>query len=1208
MILKQLELHGFKSFVDLTRMDFTNGFTVVVGPNGCGKSNLSDAIRWVIGEQSAKMLRGTKITDLIFNGSSTRKPVNRAEISLTLGDVPPGLRIANVPNISNEIKITRSCRRTGESEFLINQIPCRLKDISDLLLDVGVSPRVLTVIEQGHIQDIVTSKPEDRRVWIEEAAGILKFKTRRNEALRKLEASGQNLDRISDIVQELERQSASLKRQSAKAERYKEFQVRIKEISLALYAQKMRRYEKELGGIVTELSSQNEQKTQWGAQSAELENRIVTQKTQLDEQYAAQNERREALRDLTGQVREKEHNIEMASAQIQQARADIQSAVDETGRMQAEISSAATELAARRTELTTVSEEINAEESVLQSRTEEVGRLKVSLAEQENSADDGEKKILAIAQQTSRLQSAMSALATREESLSASVAKLATEQEEVAGHLQDALTALSDAEVICAEETRASASLNEEEGQVSEEIAQARARNDAEEASLQAIKDAWLMKSSTLASVKELRQKFEGFGAGVKSLLSEGGPGIVGMREALANVLQSPAEYEKAIESVLGEKLQSIIVGSHADSVAAINYLDANRSGRGSFIPLQGKTGQRPQLYLNGNQKIIGKAVDLVQTTAEYRSVIERLLGDVVITADLETAIALHAAEDFFGTVVTLNGEVVDAQGLVTGGVEPSAASGLLAQNRRLEDLGQETETLRQQLETVKTVRDRLQEELTSLETRQKEIHAAAHGSEIRRNNSQKDVERLQNESQSLQGRQAAIGKQMTDDSGELESLAGQDQAIQRELSTAEAGRVEAEQTLAGQRADLAEQRRAIAEKLESLNVGKVLAASLQGKRENILSEIGRLSQQLESLRRSIADRETGRQASAQKINDCQEKISGLEKQILATADDEDQLKQELTQAEDATNENETSLDAAEKKLRELFKQAQEIAEEISRRELRQSELKIQTAHIEERAFEDFNVTAEEILNTHAGAVEEDQAGEELAGLKEKIARLGEVNLTALSEYKLVSERHNFLARQQEDLAESVRALHATIEKINRTTHKLFMDTFDQVNGHFTKLFARLFGGGKAEMILCDPANPLESGVDITASPAGKKMLNLSLLSGGEKTLTAIAMIFAILKVRPSPFCLLDEVDAPLDEANVLRFQEILREMSDKTQFIMITHNQRTMSFADTLYGVTMEERGVSKIVSVHLKPTPPPRQSRVEDPPPAKTPQLFQP
>jgi chromosome segregation protein len=658
---------------------------------------------------------------------------------------------------------------------------------------------------------------------------------------------------------------------------------------------------------------------------------------------------------------------------------------------------------------------------------------------------------------------------------------------------------------------------------------------------------------------------------------------VTGLREALADVLKAPAKYEKAIESVMGEKLQSLIVGTHADSVSAIAYLNERKSGRGSFVPLRAKPVQRAPLCLNGNHKIIGKAADLAQVSEEYRPILERLLGDVVITEDLETAIGLYETEGFSGTAVTLNGEVVDARGLVTGGTESENAPGLLAQNRRTEDLAQEVATLRQELETVKADSERLQEDLARLEARQAEVHTAVHASEIRRNNSQKDLERLQSEAQRLAERQTAIDKQMADESDEREALAGQNLALERELSGAEAKQSEAEQALAAQRARLADDRQSIEEKLASLNAGQVLCASLKGKRENLLSEIQRLSQQLENLGYRIADREARRLASAQKISDGEAEIEDLERQILETAGDAGRLQEDLVRVEETLNENDTALDNAEKESRHLFRQVQEITEEISRTELRQSELTIQVAHIEERALADFNVAAAEILSDYAGDVDEQEAAEELAALKEKTARLGEVNLAALSEYKRVSGRHDFLARQQEDLADSVRALHETIEKINRATHKLFMDTFDQVNEHFKTLFARLFGGGQAEMILCDPANPLESGVDITASPLGKKMLNLSLLSGGEKTLTAIAMIFAILTVRPSPFCLLDEVDAPLDDANVLRFQEILQEMSDKTQFIMITHNQRTMSFADTLYGVTMEERGVSKIVSVHL-------------------------
>jgi chromosome segregation protein len=1180
MILKQLDLNGFKSFVDSTRMDFTNGFTAVVGPNGCGKSNISDAIRWVIGEQSAKTLRGAKITDLIFNGSSDRKPVNRAEISLTLGDVPPGLRIANVPNISDEIKITRCCHRSGESEFLINQIPCRLKDISDLLLDVGVSPKVLTVIEQGHIQDIVTSKPEERRVWIEEAAGILKFKTRRNEALRKLQASGQNLDRISDIVQELERQSASLKRQSAKAEKYKELHVRIKEISLNLSSKKIRRYQKELGEITVGLTGFNDQKTQWSAKSSTLENLIVEQKTQLDSLFSSQNEKRESLHGISSSIKQKEHDIELTNSHLKQAHADIETAVKETERMNQEIALNEKDLESSRSNLGEVSDEINAVESVLSTKAGALDLLKSSLEEQERNAKNSEGQILEAVQKSSRLKSDKSALQARDQYLSASNDKLGREHEEISGHLEIAMTALSDSELSCNEEKRSFESLQNEQEQIAQEISAASNENKMHETNLQTIKEAWLTQSSTLNSIRDLRKKFEGFGEGVKSLMGENST-VTGLRKALADVLQAPAEYEKAIESVLGERLQSLIVETHADSIAAINYLNQGQTGRGSFVPLRAKEVRRAPLYLNGNPKIIGKAVDLVRATEEYRSILDRILGDTVITEDLETAISLYENEEFSGTIVTLNGEVIDGQGLVTGGTDN--ALGLLTQNRRIEDLVQEVNSLQQKLKIATADSQKLKENLSLLEGRRSEIQTAVHESEIRFNNSEKDLERLKSETTRLQERLTSINKQITDESSEQSALAEQKINLQQELSNTEANQVQAEQALAAQREEMLGQRLSIDQALEGLNVEKVLSASLKGKRENILSNVQRLNQQLDNLRRSIRDREAGRQASYDKISECEEKIKVLEKEILETAGEEDVLKEELVKVEESLNETETSLDKMEKESKELYRQVQEITEQMSRTELRQSELKINVAHIEERAFEDYNVTAEEILNSYAGDVNEDKAGRDLSTLKEKISRLGEVNLAALSEYKVVSERYEFLARQQDDLAASVTALHETIEKINTTTHKLFMDTFDQVNEHFKALFARLFGGGRAEMILCDPDNPLESGVDITASPVGKKMLHLSLLSGGEKTMTAIAMIFAILKVRPSPFCLLDEVDAPLDEANVLRLQEILKEMSDKTQFIMITHNQKTMSFANTLYGVTMEERGVSKIVSVNL-------------------------
>ncbi|MCH8209394.1 MAG: chromosome segregation protein SMC, partial [Nitrospinae bacterium] len=477
----------------------------------------------------------------------------------------------------------------------------------------------------------------------------------------------------------------------------------------------------------------------------------------------------------------------------------------------------------------------------------------------------------------------------------------------------------------------------------------------------------------------------------------------------------------------------------------------------------------------------------------------------------------------------------------------------------------------------------RMKEALVKLETKHSEIQSATHESEINRNNSQKDLENLQSEVKRLKERKNSIGAQRESGSRERQDLGQQNTSLKEEHSRTEEDKIQAEQALAERRNQLKDHRKNIDEKLEEFNRVKVLMASLKGKRENILSEIKRSGLQQENLRHRIAQRENERLENSGKIAEYEKVIKNLEKQILESAGEEDRLKENLKNLEATLEEKEESLDQIEKESRELFKRVQDIMEEISRIELKQSELKIQVSHIEEKAFEDFNVSRDELLRTYTGEVDERETADELAAFKEKISKLGEVNLAALSEFTQVNERYEFLAKQQEDLAESILTLHETIDKINLTTHKLFLETFDQVNKHFSELFGRLFGGGKAEMSLCDPDNPLESGVDISASPLGKKMLHLSLLSGGEKAMTAIAMVFAIFKVRPSPFCLLDEVDAPLDDANVIRFQEILKEMSNETQFIMITHNQRTMSFADTLYGVTMEERGVSKVVSVHL-------------------------
>lgn len=1185
MILKNLELVGFKSFVDSTRLSFDNGFTIIVGPNGCGKSNVSDAIRWVIGEQSSKTLRGTRTADLIFSGSESRKPVNRTEISLTLANVPPGIRIANVPNLGEEIRVTRCYHRSGESEFFINQIPCRLKDISDLFLDLGISPKVLTVIEQTHINHIITSKPEERRILIEEAAGILKFKQRKNEALRKLEASGQNLARISDIVQELARQVESLKRQAAKADRYKKYQVEIKGLSLALFAQKIRQYQVLLEQVEEEYVRQSEQKAELSAQASTLDNQIILLKTTIDEFSTALYQKKEAIHSLSTQIAKSENTIEIKQHQIEQAKLDNNAAEAEIAQMNEEIKQLLAEVDFQRRELAKVSEEINAQDEVCIAKSKAIEDDRESLRYKEESVRLGEKQVFNLYHQVSQKKNDLTALETRRHFLESKDHKLKNELDETGALVGQTKTLLSEADLEYTEKVRQFELAKNCREATQAQVAESRQKLKENAERLHAAKDTWLKQSSLLHSLKELRRNFGGFEEGVKALMTQNSDGqrLSGLREVLVDILQAPAEFEKAIEAVLGERLQSVIVNSYSDTVAAINYLKSASSGRGSFIPMTPKTLPLMPLSLNGTSGIMGKAVDVVRCKEGYRSVLEHLLSNVVVVEDFDTALYLHASEGFQGTVVTRNGEVIDAQGVVTGGESKGGGSSLLAQNREMEQLSVQVTALKEELDAAQSGHDGQMAKLAELEESFKNAQASVHQAEIVATNSRRDLEQLQKELQRLEQKSSTLDYERYSSVQEMQELSIQQASLIETLAAVEVEKNKEETALTTLRADLEREREELQKKSADLSAIKILIEALKGKRDNILREIKRNDQQQESLRQRISKREDDKRSNAEKAGRLQLEIGETEQRIMEQVREKDALNEEAVREDEDLRQREDQLKQMEKDSRAFLQQVQEIAESVNKLEVKRSEIKINAAHIAERAYGDFNVTLEEMLDNYQDQVEETEAEETLKDLKDKIARMGEVNLAALSDFEQTNARYTFLKKQEEDLALSIKLLHETIAKIDSTTKQRFQETFDLVNENFKQCFSRLFEGGRAELILVDEANPLETGIDIIAQPAGKKNQSINLLSQGEKAMTAVALMFSLFKVRPSPFCLLDEVDAPLDEANVIRFQSLLREMSDKTQFIIITHNQKTMSFADVLYGVTMEEKGVSKVVSVHL-------------------------
>ncbi len=1185
MYLKNLELEGFKSFVDPTNLEFRNGFTAIVGPNGCGKSNVSDAIRWVIGEQRSKTLRSVRITDLIFNGSSSRKPVSRAEISLTLSNVPAGIRIAGVPNASEDVKVTRCYHRSGESEFYINRIPCRLKDITDFLLDAGISPKVLTIIEQGHIQDIITSKPEERRILIEEAAGILKFKQRKNEAIRKLDSSRQNLERIADIVQELSRQVESLKRQASKAERYKNYKSEIKELSLKLFSIKVHRHQMQLQSIETQLQEQTQKKTEWNARHATFENQIAQFNVEIEESLSQLNEARETLHQLKSQIGNSEQNIRFKKEQKLAAETDIQSSVGEISRMKESVGNLISKMENEKQQLSATSVEINEQEILLDQHKAENDQKREALQAVQEQVLTREKSVRNLFQQMAQSKNQLVAIETRVQGLEARQEKLTSENEEIGSQFKDNLSALEQGKVEHQKNTEELTRLKERQVSLRQETSQYSQQLQAEIDSHSSKKEAYFNQASLLGSLEKLRNQFEGFHEGIKSLMDNPkGERIPGIREVLVDVLQTPAEYEVAIETVLGEKLQSVIVNTYSDSMEAIGYLKNHRSGRGLFVPLNPKSIPSAPLNLNGTQGIVGKALNFIKCQEEYRPIIELLFKSVVIVQDMDVALHLHQDENFQGTVVTLNGEMIDPNGFITGGSLENESSSLLARNREIETLHSNVQQLKQELDASQVNIEQTKQGLTELETSLRQLDQQTLTAELATNNKRRDLEQWNKEVERLENRGSKIAGEIEAIDNERNELIAKKTELDQQLASTEQNSAQEEELLGRYREEL-EQSRFGLEKISSeISRLKVLIASLIGRRENTLTEIKRLELQQQNLKHSIEKREKDSTSNQNKTTEFATEIATLEESVLKLSREKDQWSETAVQEEESLRQKEEDLKNMEQDTRELSRKIQEIAETLSQIEIKRSENRLQIAHLEERAYEDFNATQEELQLAYDETINENEADERVKELKDKVGKLGEVNLAALSDFEKTNERYTFLKRQQDDLAESIELLHSTIEKINHTTQQRFLDTYELVNQNFKEIFARLFQGGKANLTLTDESNPLESGIEISANPMGKNLQSLTLMSGGEKSMTAIALMFAVFKVRPSPFCLLDEVDAPLDEANVVRFQEMLKEMAVNTQFIIITHNQKTMSFANALYGITMEEQGVSKAVSVHFK------------------------
>ncbi|NJC89128.1 MAG: chromosome segregation protein SMC [Desulfuromonas sp.] len=1173
MKLKRIEITGFKSFLDRTSLVFDAGVSGIVGPNGCGKSNVVDAIRWVMGEQNARNLRGRAMEDIIFGGSESRRPLGMAEVSLVL-DNTAGLASAAFRDYA-EIQVTRRLFRNGDSEYLLNRTPCRLLDITELFMDTGVGTKAYSIIEQGKIGLIINSKPEERRAIIEEAAGVTKFKSRKKAALRKIEATRQNLLRLGDIIAEVRRQMSSLKRQAQRAERFREHREELRGIELQFALRQYADFAARTDALGASLRSQE-------SEAAVIDAEVSRGELELDQVRLEHVEREKQTAAGQEQVFHLGSDIQKLEGRLELVGREIETLERERQRLTAEQADVAVRLAAGEQEAVAL-------EAGKVDRLRDLEREAAQLTEAELRQAELASREAAVNQQLEEARNRLYHLLTH-------LTRLTGQQEEAARRLQaladltqrnrqDAVTVRDQFERSQARSLEMTEQLvglkgshdhlQGERTRLQEELARLRRQTEEAENLLLVRREELSRHRSRLESLEQLERNLDGYGRGVRTLLADAAQrGRV--RGLLADALEVPAEYEVAVEAALGERLQALLAGSAAAARTALDFL---RQGEGRCTFLLPEFPKSPAPTFADGPSLAG----LVTPRAEDGDLVRALLGSVYLVDDLSPYFLTGLPAGV--TLVTVEGDLLTHFGELTGGGRRTLDQGLLHKKREMKELAAQVRRLDKEVGDLQARREQLRRDALTAEEGLRSAEGALHQQEIRLLDHQKDQTGLQQELQRLQERLEVL-------SFEEDQLHEEEESLLRSRQEAEVGRTTGESERAVQEAGLAELQAAAQElrgQMETVRQlvtsRKVILAGLQEREENSRTHAERLQRLAEELaaRREGLSREFV--AAGERQAALHDEVQGLRQELERRLTGHREAEAALIQLRERFEETRQAIDQREAALKELRARATRAREDLAARQLASRELELEREHLRQNFLERYRIDLDD--EGSRGVIEPDfdptVAGGRREALQRKIDEIGEVNLTAIEEYREMEERHTFLATQQDDLQRSLDGLQAAIVKINRTTRRRFRETFDQVNARFREVFPRLFNGGQAELRLTDEEDLLETGIDIVAQPPGKKLQNVSLFSGGEKALTAVALIFAIFLIKPSPFCLLDEVDAPLDDANIGRFNELVAEMSALSQFIIITHNKRTMEIADTLYGITMEEPGVSKLVSVRM-------------------------
>ena len=1179
--LNHIKINGFKSFAEDIDLILEPGITTVVGPNGCGKSNVSDAIRWVLGEQSARALRCGSMQDVLFNGGADFKPAQRAKVSLQFANTDGRLALE-----SPEIEISRQLTREGESRYLINNAPCLLRDITELFMDTGIGVSAYSIMEQSKIDLILNTRAEERRFLFDEVAGITKYKHRKKTALKKLEDTERNLVRINDMIHEVQRETESLRRQALQARRHQELHEELRNLELN---QKRREYERfheeltetqgELDNLLATIDEVNNTIQSVEHESAEL----IERRAALDTAITEGDKR---TRQFTSQIEQIERQIALHRERQLNLHEQRQRAIQAIQSFEKQLSELDVEKRGLDQERTQLNVTLKLEESRLTARQRVLDDFAGRIAESRKSISETETELSEKANQASRLESEVATLNSQLEFATHNLDRIRADAEEVRGKLESVEAAQAEARKREQHLKAIRVRLETEKRQIDEER---RKRSDLLrklESEKRGLQDSLGMSVSRLKSLKELQSTYEGFYTGVRAIMiaTENDPeqfrGVCGV---VAELIRTDSDYELAVEVALGSAIQNIVTETAEDAKKGITYLKKMRAGRVTFLPLDMLSARtfRDEALLN-QQGVIGLASDLVDYEPKYDIAVRQLLGNTVVIEDLDTAIQLSRRFRPNCRLVTVEGEIINNFGAVTGGSSANQTAGFLSRPRELEDLETKIDTLSSTINEKDSKHKEHVEKLAQLQQRHESLSSELQRSEIAYASHAKDLEQYNREIIQLGRQLEGVNSESCRFEEEADKAKARSENSQTELDEIRKTRNKLQNRIKR----LTEQVQSESKKHDEIVTScQELKISLASKREQVSGIEARLAsceksqarvrEDMSEHQKTIDSDDETRKDLSKHIDEAQQKFLHVE-QEKAEAEERVNL---LTEERDALRERDSEL---QKLMRTARRQGERHNRMRHQMEVTVTQLEMQKKAISASVTEKYQVSIEQVPATEE-AINEIELLDQVESLKAQIADIGAVNMKAIEDYEAHKKREEFLVLQREDLEASIESTYKAIQKINQTSREAFQQAFEQIRVNFRDVFIELFEGGEAELTLTDESEILESGIDIIACPPGKRPQSITQLSGGERSLVAIALLFAIFRLKPSPFCILDEVDAALDEANVLRFTKLIHNYAQHTQFVIITHNKRTMEIADVMYGVTMEQAGVSKVVSARF-------------------------